>query len=222
MQKNSLAGLCRWVGALALFAAASFPTAQAASIPISRLLVDNASLNVTLTEGGTGTYHFSTPIVPPANLIMGSYQNPIARFSTVVPSGTATAVIYSAGDGTNPPPPSGYVDGAAINVDFSSLRATLDLPDYPTLDIPLWPLINPPSGGTYHSATGAYTLSWMDNFSVMVGSGPTARRVSGMADVTLAGQVALVPLPGALWLLGSGLLGLVTLMRRKQSTLSAG
>ena len=119
--------------ALALLGTAPFSTAQAALIPISSLLVDNASLNITLTSGGTGTYAFSSPIVPPANIIMGTYQNPIAQFSTMTPTGgTATATIYSAGNGTFPPPPSGYVEGSAIkNVDFSSLRALLSIPLYP-------------------------------------------------------------------------------------------
>lgn len=216
MLRHSLLVNRLWICALALLGAAPFSAAQATPIPISSLLVDNASLNITLTGGGTGSYTFASPIVPPADIIMGTYQNPITQFSTTTAFGTATATIYSAGNGTLPPPPSGYVDGSSINVDFSSLRVSLSLPTYPIMDIPLWPLINPPTGGTYNASTGAYSLNWQDTFSVTVGKGKFARIVSGTADVTLAGTATVVPLPAAVWLLGSGLLGIVAVVRRKR------
>lgn len=217
MLRHSLLVNRLWICALVLLSAAPFSAAQAVPIPISSLLVNNASLTVAIT--GDGTYTFASPIVPPANIIMGIYQNPIAQFSTTTPSGTATATVYSAGVGTPslPPPPSGSVDGSTITVNFSSLRASLNLPLYPTMDIPLWPLINPPTGGTYNASTGAYTLSWQDTFSFTVGSGPLAKTVSGMADVMLAGTATVVPLPAGVWLLGSGLLGIVAMVRRKRS-----
>ena len=99
-----------WISALGLLVVAPFSAAQAAPVPISSLLVDNATLVIAIT--GDGTYTFASPIVPPANIIMGTYQNPITQLSTTTFSGTATATVYTAGTGT--PPPSGYVEGGGI------------------------------------------------------------------------------------------------------------
>lgn len=197
--------ICRNIIAL-LFVLAPFQSPQAASVPIATLAVDTVGLTIAIT--GDGTYNFFGPIAPPAVVIMGAYQDPII-------SGTDWK-IYTTGD-FGKPAPSGTVDGAvgSIDVDFSSLRAQASvtiLGNPYVLDVPLWPLITPPSGGTYDSGTNAYTLNWSNSFSVMVdGYLP----VSGTASVSLAGSVTPVPVPAAVWLFSSGLLGLVGIARRK-------
>ena len=109
-------------------------------------------------------------------------------------------------------PPGGSVDTVAgtINVDFSSLRASATTP-YGLFDMALWPITNPPSGGTYDPGTGAYVLTWSGPYSVLVGESV----ISGTASVSLSGTATLVPVPAALWLLGSGLLGLAGIARRR-------
>ncbi len=195
----------RWRNVLALlFILAPFQALYAASVPIDTLSVDTVSLKIAIT--GDGTYNFSGPVIPPAVLTMGAYQDPIV--------GGTNWKIYSTG-AYGLPAPSGTVDGTAgsINVDFSSLRgqATVTILGSPyVLDVPLWPLTTPPAGGTYNSGTSAFTLNWSNNFNVTVNSLP----VSGTATVSLAGSVTTVPIPAAAWLFGSGLLTLIGVTRR--------
>ena len=65
--------------------------------------------------------------------------------------------------------------------------------------------------GTWNSVTGDYSLSWLS----LTGLGPKAGLTSAF---TLEGTVTAVPIPSAGWLLGSGLLGLVGVMKRKKTT----
>lgn len=198
--------ICRNILAL-LFVLAPFQSPQAASVPIVSLAVDTVGLTIFIT--GDGTYNFSGPIVPPAVVTMGAYQDPIV--------GGTDWKVYTTG-AFGKPAPSGTVDGAAggIDVDFSSLRAQASvtiLGNPYVLDVPLWPLTTPPSGGTYDSGTNAYTLNWSNSFNVVVGG---YLPISGTAQVSLAGSVTPVPVPAAVWLFGSGLLGLAGIARRKK------
>lgn len=199
----------KWRNVFALFfILAPFQALHAASVPIDTLSVDTVSLTIAIT--GDGTYNFSGPVIPPAVVTMGTYQDPIV-------GGTGWK-IYSTG-AYGKPAPTGAVDGAvgSIDVDFSSLRgqASVTILGSPyVLDIPLWPLTTPPAGGTYNAGTNAFTLNWSNNFSVMVNG---YLPVSGTASVSLAGSVTPVPLPAAVWLFGSGLLSLVGFARRKMA-----
>lgn len=207
MKKINFRAACRNFLAL-LFVLAPYQSLQAASVPIDTLAVDTVGLTIAIT--GDGTYNFSGPVVPPAVVTMGAYQDPIV--------GGTSWKIYSTG-AFSKPAPSGTVDGTlgSIDVDFSSLRAQASvtiLGNPYVLDVPLWPLTTPPSGGTYDSGTNAYTLNWSNSFSVVVGG---YLPVSGTVSVSLAGDVTPVPVPAAVWLFGSGLLGLVSVARRKQA-----
>lgn len=184
---------------------AQFSVAHAAPVPINVLSVDSITLKVEVT--GDGTFNFSGPVVPPANLVMGTYQDPIV-------SGPNWK-IYST-NAFGKPAPSGSVDGAlgTIDVDFSSLRGQISGTSFGMLDFELWPLVNPPSGGTYNGSTNKFTLDWSNAFSVDRSGVPFP--VTGTASVSLAGTVSPIPIPAALWLFGSGFLGLVAVMRRRR------
>jgi hypothetical protein len=99
-----------------------------------------------------------------------------------------------------------------INVDFSSFWANATIGFY-SLDIPVPLITDPPSSGSYNSVTGAYELTWISPFSLLV----YGQTISGNASVLLSGTATLVPVPAALWLLGSGLLGLAGIARRHKT-----
>lgn len=191
-----------------------FLPAKAASVAIDSLTVNNLALTFSITGGGAIS---RSGAIPPVTIEMGAYQDPIlfGSFSAAV-----KWKIYSAGVAGTPPPPSGTVDAAAgtINVDFSSLREKIAFRIFgrtAVLDFPLWPLTTPPTRNSYDALTNAYTLGWDRSFSQQITLGNFSKTINGTANVTLSGIVQPVPLPGAIWLLGSGIFGLGAFMRRK-------
>lgn len=189
-----------------LFFIASLSNSNAATVAIDSLLINSASL--TITAPGIGSGMLSRAVSPPAQINMGEYQDPIFQ----VVGGRYSARIYSTG-AFGMPAPSGTVDtvGGTINVDFSSLRANV------TSRLGYWDMAlllptTPPAEGTYNPGTGAFALTWSNPFSITLDS----RLINGTASVSLSGTATLVPVPAALWLLGSGLLGLVGIARRRK------
>lgn len=181
-------------------------SAKAAPVALDSMAVNNVSVTLAIT--GVGTYSFADTIAPPVDLLMGVYQDPIA-------SGSIWK-IYTTGV-YGQPAPSGTVDAAlgTINVNLSSLRGQFTIGRLGSYDLSLWPLTTPPSSGTYFGTTDAYTLSWSKPFSLTLTGGPIPLTVGGNLTVNLAGTATPVPAPAALWLLGSGLLGLAGVARRR-------
>jgi len=212
MKTSSARKVRSWLWGSLLLCLAPFSVTHAATVAIDTLSINNASLNIAIT-GGTllpvGSTTYSSLISPPALIDMGTYQNPIVQVS----SGLLVAKIYSTA-AYGMPAPSGSVNTLTntINVDFSSFRANAKLGLY-TLDMAVPVIINPPSSGIYNSGTGAYTLSWTNPFSLLIGG----KTVIGNATIALSGKATLVPIPAALWLLGSGLLGLAGVARRRKT-----
>ncbi len=215
MRKLRQKFLNRWL-LLVLACLAPIPAAWAASVPISSMLVNDASLTINIT--GDGTYTFSGPVIPPADIVMGTYQNPIYTANVATSGITGTATFYST-SAYGEPAPSGFVDSSnatnPVNVDFSSFRLNVNItsPFSLAFDAPAWPLTTPNSSSTFNSGTNAYSLTWLNNFSVTSTGGTP---ITGSASVTLSGTLTPVPVPAALPLFGSALIGLAGLGRRRK------
>ena len=201
---------------------APLSAAWASTVNISSMLVNNASLTVSYSSSyGNGSYSFSGPVVPPADILMGTYQNPIYT-ANITSGATGTATIYSTG-AYGKPAPSGSIDtGNATNpisVDFSSFRLNVNVTAPITLsfDVPAWPVTTPNSTSAFDALTNAYTLGWNNNFSVMAMVDGISTPISGNVQVTLGGTLQPVPVPAALWLFGSGLIGLAAFTCRRRA-----
>ena len=184
-----------------LCTAAATQTTMAAPVAIDRLSVNMATVNLTLA--GFGNLGFSGPVAPSANVVMGTYQDPLITGNLGGLEGKAyTSNLFGK------PAPTGTVDAAlgTITVDFSSLLGQISGAALPApITVELWPLSSPPVG-TYMPATGGFSLSWSKLFYL------------GTIDVALSGSVKPVPLPAAVWLLVSGLVGLGVAARRRLTT----
>ena len=215
-----------------MLAAAAFTgQAQAAIVDIDSLLIDTES-TIDLDYGGT-LYSFTT--TDTFSILMGDYQTNIVTLSE--DTSGSTAVIYSiveSGDA-----PSGTVDDleGTIDVDFSAINASFELVTTTSgggpggtstttenIDVAMWV-----SGSTvvntnlYDPSTSLFALGWttlLDTTTVVTlcfGGGGSCDGTTDTVDATLAGTVVLsaVPVPAAVWLFGSGLLGLAGIAKRK-------
>lgn len=190
-----------------------FFSAQARAVAIDTLSVAQVTFDIDLAISGPGIdASFTQPVNPNAVIQMGVYQG-LPSGIIGMSSGFSSATIYTSG-AAGAPAPSGTVDVPVpgnIVVDLSSLRASISILGLASYDFELWPVTLPPTMGSYNSATGAYSLSW--DVDIMVGGSS-----KGIASIILEGGVTVVPVPAAVWLFGSGLLGLVGVARRRQRT----
>lgn len=154
-----------------------------------------------------GSPVFSTVLTPgsPGVLIEGSYQDQASGeiFSDTVVSATGSdyypgytmKFITSPLGNTTPPPPSinlttGYADLSSFRINW--FEVIFESPDATNV------LMTRNQNGSYH-------LSWQ-----MVGG------FSATGTATMTMDIAPVPLPAAVWLLGSGLIGLIGISRRSR------
>ncbi len=219
---NTARGKIWILGLIGLLAStAPLTAAWASPVSISSMLVNNASLtlsNLVINGVSAGPYSFSGPVVPPADILMGQYQDPIYTATVTTSGASGSVTIYSTG-AYNEPAPSGTVDASntanPVKVNFSSFRLGVDItsPFSLTFDAPAWPVTQLNNSSTFNSADNAYTVSWANNFNVS----STLGTVSGTVNVTLGGTLTPVPVPAALWLFGSGLIGLAGVARGRRS-----
>lgn len=208
------------MGTLALCTTA---TVQAAPVAIDTLSVDTLALTVTVDSDGS-SYNWGGILPTPVLIQMGIYQDPIVEWGT---AGTIPyAKVYATG-ASGAPAPNGTVDfdAGTIGVDFTSVYADADVGSF---NLTLGPIGN--LTGTSTPPDG-YTLDWSSVWDVSLSSGG-GRHMSGMMNgnwscrsgcsesgtVTLefGGTVSTVPVPAAVWLFGSALLGLAGIVRCKK------
>ncbi|WJW75205.1 VPLPA-CTERM sorting domain-containing protein [Thiohalobacter sp. IOR34] len=217
-----------WVpGGLLLASTLMGGQAQAVSVDIASLTVDSFSLGVTID--GDGTYDWGGTLAEPILIQMGVYQDPIVEWGTSG-SGSYAKIYATAANGA--PPPNGTVDFdlGTIDVDFTSVYANAEINAY---SLTLGPVGNLSGSST---PPDGYTLDWNSTWNVSLGGGggggihpmtasmdgawrcsecgSNGGDLSGTVSLVFSGTVTPVPVPAAIWLFGSGLLGLAGMARR--------
>lgn len=179
-----------------VIAVASFKV-NAAPVAIDSMFVDNASFTITTTTLGSDS---ASATLPSVEITMGSYQPSIFQANSY----PLAVNVFTAGPN---PAPSGYVDGSTINVDLSSLMASVTYYGTDLGPVGLWPLNTTLDYGTYDPANGNYLIGWTETVTIDI-SGLVTYSDTASLDVNLSGYLTTVPLPAALWLFGSGIVAL--------------
>jgi len=167
--------------------------------------------NTNLVGGYIGSGGVSVDAVTPnPSRIAGAdwYGYPMNLYTA---SASLGDMATPAGTYTGGPVPSGTLDSiaGAITMDLSSLFGNWDDGDYITGTGRDDGITSALATGTWDPSTHAYVLYW-DSKTL----GPACTEPFGcVSHWTLQGTASPVPVPAALWLFGSGLLGLLGLRR---------
>ena len=188
--------------------------------PSNAVIIDVTKLNINSMYVSISSSYFPTQadtmaFSPPAVLNMGTYNGLLASVSFPTSAGSVNLSIEST-DFYGASPPSGTVDTSLglIDLNLPDLRATVS--GVVLGDFDLWnPSTSTIDSDSYNTATSEFAYGWNDAVTLR----DAIYNIPGIVNysILLNGTASTVPVLPALWLFGSGLLGLVGIARRKKA-----
>ncbi len=197
---------------LVLFGA-SLVNAQAAILNLGSLTINEASVSGTPVPGFT----VDLDILDPSTNILAAYAS-----IAVTSIGGADQFVYTAASNTDPNgmgPPAGSVPGGPVpsgTVDDVAGTIEVDMSSWFSDHGPFDQNLGGTATGLWNSATGDYQMAW-----TVALNDPRHPAFGSFVTWTVHGVASPVPVPAAVWLFGSGLLGLAGIARRKHITRAA-
>lgn len=203
-------------GAMTLLMASVFwctpPAVQAAIVTQLDITGGSISLNFGSLGNLTGSFEAN------GQLVMGQYQPTPNIFDPVTISHLTLSIYSSSGGTLNLPAPTAQTSGATMTANLQSLFAGLASTGWAGLLVspaspPTVPLnIGGVATGSFNEVTNAFDVSWTRPLTGI------PYLSSGTFSLQGTAQLAAVPVPAAVWLFGSGLIGLVSLARRRHTS----
>lgn len=148
-------------------------------------------------------------------MIMGTYQSAsLTAFQFFGGAVNTFTAASAAGAAPNPTgAPSGTVDGGVMTVDLGGWYAEWNGTNFSQGTKPGGDNGSSVAAtGTYDANTGAFDISW----NSYITTAPFADKM-GYWHLTGTAEIAAVPVPAAVWLFGSGLVGLAGIARRRKA-----
>jgi hypothetical protein len=197
-----------FAGVFCLCVAAS---SNAAIIDVTKLNIDS----ITISLSGTGFDESDTIVYsPPAIWNMGEYQGVILDYSMGHPS---INVLAESTGAYGAPPISGTVDTTLGTIDLNLSDLHITVSGFLSGDFDGWNASTLTlDSNTYNSVTGGFSYGWSDDTILLVNV-PIPTNTTVDYSILLTGTASTVPIPPAIWLFGSGLLGLIGIARHKEA-----
>ena len=181
--------------------------APAQAAVVTQLDITGGSMNLSFGSLGSIVGNFNTN----GQLIMNQFQPLPNIFNPITISHLTFSIFTSNGGALNLPAPTGLTSGATLTANLQSLFAGVTSTGWGWVNTnPLMASLNigGNAAGSFNELTNAFDISWTRSFSGV------PYLTSGTFTLQGTAQVAAVPLPGALFLFGSGLAALIGLARR--------
>ena len=181
--------------------------APAQAAVVTQLDITGGSMNLNFGSLGSIVGNFNAN----GQLIMNQFQPLPNIFNPITISHLTFSVFTSSGGALNLPAPTGQTSGATLTANLQSLFAGVTSTGWGWVNTnPLMASLNigGNAAGSFNELTNAFDISWTRSFSGV------PLLTSGTFTLQGTAQVAAVPLPGALFLFGSGLATLVGFARR--------
>jgi hypothetical protein len=150
-------------------------------------------------------------------LLMNQFQPAPNVLDPITISHLTFSIFTGSGGTLNLPAPTAQTSGATMTASLHSLFADVTSTGWAGL------LTSPPSPvttslhvggiatGSFNEVTNAFDVSWTRSLTGV------PYLTSGTFSLQGTAQLAAVPLPAAVWLFGSGMIGLVSLVRRRNN-----
>ncbi len=183
------------------------PTTSQAAV-VTQLDITGGSVNLNFGSLGSIAGNFTQN----GQLVMGQYQ-PLPNIFPPVNIGHLTLSVFtSPGGSLNLPTPSAQTSGSTMTANLSSLFAGVSSTQWGSWMTPATfgsLNIGGMASGTFNQVTNAFDISWTHPFTGV------PFLTSGNFSLQGTAQLTAVPLPAAVLLFGSGLLGLAGALRKK-------
>lgn len=174
---------------------------------VTQLDITGGSMNLNFGSLGSIIGNFNTN----GQLIMNQFQPLPNIFNPITINHLTFSIFTNNGGALNLPAPTGLTSGATLTANLQSLFAGVTSTGWAWVNTnPLMASLNIGGNatGSFNELTNAFDISWTRSFSGV------PFLTSGTFTLQGTAQVAAVPLPGALFLFGSGLAALVGFARR--------
>jgi hypothetical protein len=184
-----------------------FSPGQSQAVSVTQLDITGGSISLNFGSLGTVAGSFSEN----GQLVMNQFQPLPNVFDPIVISHLTFSIFTSNGGVLNLPAPTAQTSGSAMTANLQSLFAGVSSTAWSWVNTnPLMASLNigGNAGGTFDNTTNAFNISWTHAFTGV------PFLTSGNFSLQGTAQLAAVPVPAAMWLFGSGVVGLVGVLRR--------